>query len=278
VNDKGHRAIWRRFTQSAVICDLSYWTSYKIEKEEISDHFPLSICDKISRLFTIPDFVEGRVRVVDFLEEIQSPAYFLMIGNFLHMYIHPSVGNCFPTPTERPEKFSWFELRGPKSQVFVSEIISRHACPGRLISDPSVSNVRVFATVQGCDVYVADSLALDLFRSLVFAGASAIGRNDRKLLLSEFQVPQFPEDPPDRRFARLEMAKGVVSAGDEVEGDGKRLGVVVRGGFSLRLGRPAGLVRLESEMRDKKFPITVRDRPGTLELVEWRMAEDPRFS
>ena len=294
VNDKGGRAIFRRFARHAVISDLSYFSCLCIDIESASDLqlVPEQIRTQVSSLVQISAFRRGDVRVVDLLRdpssgEILTPAVFVMIGNCLLIHTHP----CFKFQQElsASASFCLFELRGPKSVEFAAKAlqtdIANYEAPINCLMYGS-ETVRVFRTSQGCDIHVLRSAAKMLFISLVFAGASAIGYADRSALFAEFQVAQFPDDfqphSSTNLWARLRVKSGRFKSGDTVHdaASGACLGELVRVSFSFRLGTMAGLVRLNASMSHKQLAVVAapaRVGEGLLEQVEWLMAEDPSF-
>ena len=272
VNDKGQRAIFKRATKSCVIHDMSYWHCFSVPIDELPQPFKLKCFDN-------SQFIAGKCRVVDMLRDttgnVLSPIYLFcppsQPGTAL-IWLHP----CLPTPVSlvpfRTLDICWFELRGPLSSGIAGVF---HQCsPGTAVSADNESTVIV--TSQGCDIITSSrEIARTIWKKLVVSGASAIGVNDRRNLLDEWQVTQFPFDAGNRNVLRMiATGRGIPRAGETiVDAEGVAIGVCVKGGFSYRLGRGAGLVEITKCSR-----VFYSGHEGRLEPLEWSWTDAPNFA
>ena len=270
VNDKGHRAIYRKASKSCVIHDMSYWKCFNVPLDQLPSELRLKCFDN-------SQFLQGTCRVVDMLQDstghVISPIYLLchpsQPGHVL-IWLHPSVTTPSSLSSFTTSNVGWFELRGPLSRKIAA--VSPQCTPGVVLE---ISSSTVIATSQGCDILTLDrDEARSTWKKVIMAGASAIGFDDRRSLLDEWQIPQFPFASGNLKRL-VATGSGIPREGEAITNEeGFRIGVCVRGGFSHRLGRGAGLAEV-SEMSGKVF---FSNHEATLEPLEWSCTDAPNFA
>ena len=211
VNDKSHRSVYKRFSISAVVHDMSYWDCYSFDSMCLMTEEIMKIGIEPPFCIRSPSeaFLNGNCRIIDMLKDfngsIISPIYLQKTSSNFLLFVHP----CHRPISLAPfleKSIKWFELRGPESLKYVSKAmdleISSQPCVGKTISIKP--GIFLTYTSQGCDLILTTESAnvRETWKFLVFAGASPIGAIDRAMLLREFQVPVFPFDFFDSKAGR----------------------------------------------------------------------------
>ncbi|KAF4670092.1 hypothetical protein FOL47_002210 [Perkinsus chesapeaki] len=221
VRDKGERAIYRLASRRCVILDRSFWPCIRVGCDTAED-----LEDVLGNgLRTSPSITEGMFAPENHLRsaalllgkdaEVISPIYCLREGDPATqalLWVHPSAlertvceldGKACRLHELSPTEVSWFALRGPTANEVVSKTLGDRP-PSSLGAVRSSKDCRLITTSQGCDVVVSSS-APEVFRRLVFGGASAIGLEDWERL--NLGVPCFPMDYPESAVCRRRSAQ-----------------------------------------------------------------------
>ncbi|KAF4692183.1 hypothetical protein FOZ60_013923 [Perkinsus olseni] len=247
VRDKGERAIYRIASHRCVVVDRSFWPCIEVEcssSEALENGLEegLRTSPSLTKGAFAPDNALRAAALLYSTDgEVVSPVYLLREGKSARkalIWIHPSgaehlknrlSGRVSSMVELRPTDLSWFALHGPRARQVVTKALGI-APPSSLGEVVHSGGVRLVTTTQGCDVVASEHIK-EVFRKLVFAGASAIGQEDWEKL--HRGVPCFPADYPDSPACRRRSAERAKAA---IERQSKRPGTLK--GESLAIESP----------------------------------------
>ncbi|KAF4741150.1 Cu/Pi carrier [Perkinsus olseni] len=221
IRDKGERAIYRIASHRCVVLDRSFWPCAEVEcrtPEALESGLEegLRTSPSLTKgVFASDNALRATALLYSTKGEVLSPIYLLREGKSARkalVWIHPSgaehlknrlSGRVSSMVKLRPTDLSWFALRGPRARQVVTKALG--VAPSSSLGEVVRSGgVRLVTTTQGCDVVASEKIK-EVFRKLVFAGASAIGQEDWEKL--HRGVPCFPVDYPDSPACRRRSAE-----------------------------------------------------------------------
>ncbi|KAF4739916.1 Ribonucleases P/MRP protein subunit pop1, variant 2 [Perkinsus olseni] len=247
VRDKGERAIYRIASHRCVVLDRSFWPCVEVEcstSEALDSGLEegLRTSPSLTKgVFASDNALRAAALLYSTEGEVVSPIYLLREGKSARkalIWIHPSgaehlnsqlSGRVSSMVELRPTDLSWFALYGPRARQVLTKALGI-APPSSLGEVVHSGGVRLVTTTQGCDVVASEKIK-EVFRKLVFAGASAIGQEDWEKL--HRGVPCFPADYPDSPACRRRSAERAKAA---IERQSKRPGTLR--GESLAIESP----------------------------------------
>ena len=214
VSDKGERAILRLSQHRCCIHDRSYLDCWRVSGDSTD-----GVVD-ILRSIGIPSSV-GHVKVVSgefFASGFITSDDKCVVSPFQALWRAEGVVDIWTHPAARPEvqplmdsasaefrnRQVRFELAGSRVAEYLAKTtgvrLEDFECvPGKVaqVKDHGwIMNIRAGGGIVDVVFDDAEGQPMWLWRSLVAAGASAIGVADRHALLSQFHAPDFPYDFP----------------------------------------------------------------------------------